>query len=224
MLRSALFRRSTRRASTILLISVCLTSRAQTPASSQPAPERSSFPSGIDRISGTDSASRIQYVLLILKGSLLTPASKADQPAPASPPTLIAQCSHRPDGKYVFEMFTNFGGVSDPTFYPPWVPASRDDLFPPSTDKVVISMEFLGYTHIKPLHRQWEIPLHTTGQYRYNSPGARSSNLEDINYLLRYLLSLPTLRLTLGNHSTEFLTTPLLQAIREEPLCRAAAL
>jgi hypothetical protein len=85
-------------------------------------------------------------------------------------------------------------------------------------------MDFIGYTHVKPVRRQWEIPTQTPGQYRYNPPGSTSFNLEEISYYLRYLLSLPTLRLTLGNNSVDFLTTPLLSEIRKEPLCRAAAL
>ena len=221
---SALRHRSTRPALALLLIFVCLSSKAQ-PGAPDPSPtERATLPSGIDRLAGTEPISHIRYVRLILKGSLLIPSPPAaNQTAPA-PPTLIAQCSLRPSGKYLFEMFTNFGGITDLAFYPPWVSVSRDDLFPPRTDKVFITMEFLGYTHVKPLRRQWEIPVQTPGQYRYNSPGAGSANMEDISYDLRYLLSLPTLRLTLGSHSTEFLTTPLLDAIRKEPLCHAAGI
>jgi hypothetical protein len=87
-----------------------------------------------------------------------------------------------------------------------------------------MTMEFLGYTHVKPVRRQWEIPIQTPGQYRYNPPGGGSANLEEITYYLRYLVALPTLRLTLDNRSADFLTTPLLDEIRKEPLCRAAAL
>jgi hypothetical protein len=137
---------------------------------------------------------------------------------------LIAQCTMRPNGKSFFELFANFGSVSDLAFYPPWTPASQQDLFPPRTDKVTFTMEFLGYTHVKPVRRQWEIPVQTPDQYRYNPPGGGSQNLEEIAYYLRYLVSLPTLRLTLGNRSAEFLTTPLLDEVRKEPLCRAAAL
>jgi hypothetical protein len=85
-------------------------------------------------------------------------------------------------------------------------------------------MDFLGYTRVKPLKREWEIPIETPGQYRYNPPGAGSPNLEEIAYDLRYLLALPTLRLTLRDRSAEFLTTQLLDEIRKEPLCKAAAL
>jgi hypothetical protein len=176
---------------------------------------------GIDRIAGQEPASRIQYVRLALAGSLHLPAT-GDSTTPS--PTLIAQCTLRPNGKSYFELFANFGGATDLAFYPPWKPSSQDDLFPPPTQKVVMTMDFLGYTHVKPVRRQWEIPVETPGQYRYNPPGSRSSNLEEITYYLRYLLALPTLRLTLGNNSADFLTTPLLNEIRKEPLCRAASL
>ena len=186
-------------------------------------PEKVTLASGIDRISGVETTSRIHYVRLVLGGSLHTP-SPSDSPAPSPGPTLIAQCTLKPNGKSAFELFANFGGITDLAFYPPWTPASKQDLFPPPTDKVSVTMEFLGYTHVNPVRRQWEIPVQTPGQYRYNPPGGGSSNLEEITYYLRYLLALPTLRLTLDSRSADFLTTPLLNEIRKEPLCRAAAL
>jgi len=206
-----------------LLAMLCASSnlKAQQPQSKQP--EKTTLPTGIDRLAGKETTSRIQYVRLVLAGSLRTP-SAADSPPPSPPPTLIAQCTLRPNGKSYFELFANFGGVTDLTFYPPWTPTSRDELFPPLTDKVILTMEFLGYTHVKPVRRQWEIPVQTPGQYRYDPPGAGSANLEEITYYLRYLLALPTLRLTLDNRSADFLTTPLLNEVRKEPLCRAASL
>jgi hypothetical protein len=184
-------------------------------------PEKTMLASGVARISGLEANSKIHYVRLILSGSLHTP-SPGDPPTPA--PTLIAQCTLKPNGKSSFELFANFGGATDLTFYPPWTPTSTHDLFPPRTEKVTVTMEFLGYTHVKPVRRQWEIPVQTPGQYRYNPPGGGSVNLEEIAYYLRYLVALPTLRLTLDNRSAEFVTTPLLDEIRKEPLCRAAAL
>jgi hypothetical protein len=186
-------------------------------------PENTSLPTGITRLTGQDSTSHIQYVRLVLSGSLRTP-SPTNSPAPSAPPTLIAQCTLRPDGKSYFELFANFGGATDLAFYPPWTPTSKQDLFPPRTERATLTMEFLGYTRVKPVRRQWEVPLQTPGQYRYNPPGAGSANLEEITYYLRYLLALPTLRLTLDNRSADFLTTPLLDEIRKEPLCRAASL
>ncbi|MBB5326930.1 hypothetical protein [Tunturiibacter gelidoferens] len=178
---------------------------------------------GIDRIAGQEPTSRIQYVRLAVPGSLRLPVT-GDSPAPSPSPTLIAQCTLRPNGKSYFELFANFGRAPNLAFYPPWTRTPEGDLFPPPTEKVIMTMDFLGYTHVKPVRRQWEIPVQTPGQYRYNPPGSGSSNLEEIAYYLRYLLALPTLRLTLGNNSADFLTTPLLNEIRKEPLCRAAAL
>ena len=66
------------------------------------------------------------------------------------------------------------------------------------------------YHPVKPVRRQWEIPVQTPGQYRYIPPGGGSTNMEDMSYYLRYLLALPTLRLTLGDRSAEYMTTPLL--------------
>jgi hypothetical protein len=185
-------------------------------------PEKTTLASGIDRISGLEATSHIQYVRLILSGSLHT--SSIDSSAPLPGPMLMAQCTLKPNGKSSFELFANFGGATDLAFYPPWTPASSQDLFAPRTEKVNVTMDFLGYTHVKPVRRQWEIPVQTPGQYRYNPPGGGSANLEEITYYLRYLIALPTLRLTLDNRSADFLTTPLLGEIRDEPLCRAAAL
>jgi hypothetical protein len=206
-----------------LLAMLCTSStlQAQQPVSNQP--EKTALPTGIDRLAGQETTSHIQYVRLVLAGSLRAP-SPADSSPPSPPPTLIAQCTLRPNGKSYFELFANFGGVTDLAFYPPWTPTSRDELFPPLTDKVTLTMDFLGYTHVKPVRRQWEVPVQTPGQYRYNPPGGGSANLEEIAYYLRYLLALPTLRLTLNDRSAEFLTTPLLNEVRKEPLCRAAAL
>jgi hypothetical protein len=186
-------------------------------------PEKTTLASGVDSISGLEPTSNIHYVRLILPGSLRT-RSPADFPAPSPAPTLIAQCTLKPNGKSSFELFANFGGTTDLAFYPPWTPTSKQDLFPPRTDKVNLTMEFLGYTHVTPVRRQWEIPIQTPGQYRYNPPGGGSANLEEITYYLRYLVALPTLRLTLDTRSADFLTTPLLDEIRKEPLCRAASL
>ena len=193
----------------------------------QPAqqPQKTILASGTDRIAGIDSSSKIKYVLLILKGSLSVGAKvDAQPPAPDPPPVLIAQCSIRPNGKYFFELFASFGGATDLAFYPPWKSSGPEDLFPPHTEKVTIIMDFLGYTHVKPYRRQWEIPVQTPTLYRYNSPGSNSPNLEELSFFLRYLLALPTLRLTLDNRSAKFLTTHFLADIRNEPLCRAASL
>ena len=42
--------------------------------------------------------------------------------------------------------------------------------------------------------------------------------MEDSTFYLRFLIALPTLRLTLGHKAAEFNTTALLDQIRKEPL------
>jgi hypothetical protein len=206
----------------------------------------------LSRLSGTDSSSHIEYVRLFVEGSPVLPPGGSSLAKPtlqsdseplgaalgvASPssdpvehpvstigPSLIAQCTRRPSGKLAFELLANFGGVSDVAYYPPWTPANSSDLFPPLLEKATITMDFLGYTHVKPVKRQWEALLQPVGEYRYNAPSAGSSNLEDSTYYLRFLLALPTLRLTLNQKVAEFNTTALLDQIRKEPLCKASLL
>src|SRR5271170_3941967 len=128
-----------------LLAMLCASStlKAQQPESNQP--EKTTLPTGIDRLAGKETTSHIQYVRLVLAGSLHTP-SAADSPQPSPPPTLIAQCTLRPNGKPYFELFANFGGATDLAFYPPWTRTSEEDLFPPRTEKVILTMDFIGYT------------------------------------------------------------------------------
>jgi hypothetical protein len=213
---------------TLALAVVLACSKAEAQQSGPPPasePGKTTLASGVERLAGTEPSSKIQYVRLFLNGSLHAAVKGAAELPPPSPsPMLIAQCTLRPGGRYGFELFANFGGATDFAFYPPWGPANPQDIFPPRTEKVTITMDFLGYTHVKPLHRQWEVPIHTPEQYRYNPPGSGSTNLEEIAYDLRYLLALPMLRLTLDTRSAEFLTTPLLDEIRKEPMCHAAGL
>ena len=192
-------------------------SQVQSAAPGQP--EKSTSPSGISRSDGVDTASGIQWVRLILEGR-----TAAGPPGTSGPPLLIAQCTLSPDGKYKFEMLASFGDASDVAFYPPWKASPSSGPFPPALQKTSLTMQFLGYTHVKPLRRQFETPLETPGLFRYSPPGRTSSNLEEIAYDLRYLVALPTLRLSLADRTAEFQTAPLLTGIRNEPRCRAAGL
>jgi len=176
---------------------------------------------GLSRIAGTDPASGIAYTRLLLEGKLLSPPASAEPPS--TTPTLIAQCTQRPNGNLLFELFANYGGVEDTVFHRPWQP-SDGSLFAPTTVKVNITMEFLGYTHVKPVTRQWEKLDTPAGQFRYNPPSRASSNMEDSTFYLQYLKALPTLRLTYAGKTVEFLTTPLLDQVRKEPLCKASRL
>jgi hypothetical protein len=176
---------------------------------------------GLSRVAGTDPVSGIAYTRLLLEGKLLSRPTSAEPPS--TPPMLTAQCTQRPNGKLFFELFANYGGVEDTAFHHPWQP-SDGGLFAPSTIKVKISMEFLGYTKVKPVTRQWEKLDTPAGQFRYNPPSGASSNMEDPTFYLQYLKALPTLRLTYSGRTVEFLTTPLLDQVRKEPLCKASRL
>jgi hypothetical protein len=176
---------------------------------------------GLSRIEGTDTESGIAYTRIFLEGKLLSPPSS--EPLPTPPPTLTAQCTQRSTGKLFFELFANYGDVEDTSFHRPWQ-SGDGGLFAPSIVKVKVTMEFLGYTHVKPVTRQWERLDVPSGQLRYNSPSRSSSNMEDATYYLQYLKALPTLRLTYAGKTIEFLTTPLLNQIRKEPRCRASGL
>ena len=84
-------------------------------------------------------------------------------------------------------------------------------------------MEFLGYTKVKPMKRQWERVLQPDGQLRYTEPGL-GRNLEEVSYFFQYLRALPTLRLTETTHTASFLTTALQAQLHKEPLCTASGL
>jgi hypothetical protein len=181
----------------------------------------SSIAPGLSRIVGTDPASGIAYTRLLLEGKLLSPSTSAEPPSTA--PTLTAQCTQHPNGRLFFELFANYGGVEDTAFHHPWQPGDGG-LYAPSTVKVRITMEFMGYIRVKPVTRQWEKLDTPAGQFRYNPPSAGSSNMEDSTFYLQYLKALPTLRLTYSGKTVEFLTTPLFDQIRKEPLCKASHL
>lgn len=169
------------------------------------------------RLSGVEPTQRITYVRFFLLADSAPPQSAFD----ITRPTLTAQCTQDAKGKLRFELFVNFGNVTDTAYYPPWRPTLPTD-FPTKTEKVTVTMEFLGYTHFKPVKRQFEKVLSPYGQLRYNNPGRGSSNMEDLSYYLQVLRALPTLRLTAGAQTASFLTTPLLAQLHAEPLCRAS--
>jgi hypothetical protein len=180
---------------------------------------------GLTRLAGEDSPSKITYVRFVLAGRLLDEHGAVVASAPdVAPPTLTAQCTRSPSGKLAFELLANFGGIEDTAYYPPWDHARDGGLFPPQLEKVTITMEFLGYTHVKPVKRQWEVLLQPTGQLRYLRPSVGSANMEDSTYYLRYLVALPTLRLHYASKVTEFQTAPLLDQVRKEAVCKAALL
>lgn len=179
------------------------------------------------RTAGTDPVSGISYTRIYLTAEPPASATAAEATPPStldlSQPTLTAQCTRRRNGKLFFELFVNFGGVTDTAFYRPWTPADGG-LFPPQTPKVILTMEFLGYTKVKPMKRQWERVLQPQGQYRYTPPGGDGSNLEELSHYFQYLRALPTLRLTGDGHTASFLTTALQAQLHQDPLCTASGL
>ena len=167
---------------------------------------------GIDPVSGTE------YTRILLPGSSLSNSPLAPVDFTGTP-TLIAQCTRQVTGKQAFELFLSFGDATDLDFHAPVAPSPAH----PRPQRVDLHLDFSGYTHI-PLKRQFETLDEPNGLLRYATPGLHSANLDDAPILLRYLVALPTLRLTHADRSATFNTLPLLSAIRSEPLCKAALL
>ena len=168
-------------------------------------------------LTGTDETSSLTYALVTVDGTLIGSAT-----APTPAPRLTAQCFKDSSGKPRFEMLADYGGMPGVTFHAPWK-ASKDSLYAPSLPKYQATMEFLGYTKVKPVKRQWEAI--EDGPLRYTTPGLQSSNLEPITFYLQYLRALPTLRLTIKDKGTvEFETSKWQAAVHGQPLCSASGL
>jgi hypothetical protein len=180
---------------------------------------------GLRKLTGVEPTSKIEYTRIFLDGTLVPPnsPSNASPLTAAFPPVLIAECTQPPSGKLRFELHAHFGDVQDTAYYPPWHP-TPNDVYPPETAKVTGTMDFFGYTKVKPARRQWEYLTAPAGELRYNPPSSRSHNLEEITFYLQYLKALPTFRLTIQDKAAQFDVNPLFDAIRKEPLCRAAGI
>lgn len=177
------------------------------------------------RTDGSDPASGIVYTRLYISAEPAASTSPAATPPATldlSQPTLTVQCTKRPNGKLFFELFVNFGGVTDTAFYHPWMLADGGQ-FPPYLPRVTLTLEFLGYTTVKPMKRQFERAERPEGQLRYTQPGV-GTNLEEASYYFQYLRALPTLRITGDGHTASFVTTALQAQLHKEPLCAASGL
>lgn len=183
---------------------------------------------GLRKLTATEPTTQLTYVRIFLDGVLVAPNSPPDAaPLPMTPsttPVLIAQCMRSTVGKLAFELHTHYGEVEDTAYYPPWHSTGPGDLYPPETLKITVTMDFFGYTKVKPAKRQWEYLIAPAGELRYNPPAVGSRNLEDITYYLQFLRALPTLRLTIPDKASQFNINPLFDAIRKEPLCRASGI
>jgi hypothetical protein len=180
---------------------------------------------GLRKLSGIEPTSKTAYARIFLDGIFVPPNGPPDAPpiAADTPPVLIAECTQPPSGKLRFELHATYGGVEDTAYYPPWHP-TPDDQYPPDTQKVIVAMDFFGYTKVTPAKRQWEYVKAPAGELRYNPPSSRSHNLEEITFYLQYLRALPTLRLTAVDKAAQFNINPLFDAIRKEPLCKASGI
>jgi len=175
---------------------------------------------GVAGSSGVDADSGIAYALLSVNGRLVGVGAVTG----AVPPRLTAQCTKTPDGKSHFEVLADFGGVASIVYVAPWKP-TKDRPNRPILQKPQLTMEFLGYTKVKPVKRQWESIPGLDGEWRYATPGLRSANMEEVMFYLQYLRALPTLRLTLpGKATAEWETTGWQAAVKAEPLCAASGL
>jgi hypothetical protein len=184
------------------------------------------FTPNMARIDGTESSSGIAYTRVFLAAQPDTPDSTntaTNQILDLSLPIVTAECTKRPNGKYYFDLFVNFGGVTDTAYYPPAKLVNENDHLPPTT-KVMLTLEFLGYTKYKPVKRQFEYVHNPHNQLRYNSPSLHSSNLEEFTWFLQVLKALPTLKITGESHTASFFVTPLLTQLHSEPLCKAPGL
>ncbi len=181
---------------------------------------------GLRKLSGVEAESRISYARLFLDGIRVPvnspPAVEALKTEVT--PVLIGECTESPHGKQRFELHMHYGDVEDTAYYPPWRRKNNQDLFPPPTVKTTVTMDFFGYTHVKPVKRQWELVTAPKGEMRYNPPSGQSKNLEEITFYLQYLKALPTLRLTLGDKAVQFEINPLFDAMRKESLCKASGI
>jgi hypothetical protein len=181
---------------------------------------------GLRKLSGIEDESKIAYARIFLDGAWVAPNSttNADALKQEPAPVLIAECAQSPNSKQHFELHMHYGNVEDTAYYPPWRPKSNQDLFPPPTVKTTVTMDFFGYTHVKPAKRQWEFVTAPAGELRYNPPSSKSGNLEEVTFYLQYLKALPTLRLTVGAKAVQFEINPLFDAMRKEPLCKASGI
>lgn len=176
------------------------------------------------RLTGTEE--NITYLKLVLPGDRVTPSKSLDTVTlpTATPPHLIAQCLQSADGKLSLQLLADFGNIDDTSFHPNWKLAGPGDVIPKLRQNLQLTMQFFGYTKWKPIKQEWQVLRIPANQLLYNAPGLHSANMEDLPFLLRTLLALPTVRINHGEDAAQFLTTPLLDALHNAPLCHASGL
>ena len=179
------------------------------------APQPVTIAPNLMRLEGVDTVTGIHYVRLLL--SLPAPEGSTKPP-----PRFTMECTDN-KGKRSLAWFVSFGGVADVSFTRPFRPTPREHS-PPRNPSTNLKMTFEGYMKWKPYTRSWEIL--PSGELRYRNPGLHSPNLDDPRFFLKYLSSLPGLRIGYAKPAPEsppellFQTRPLLDELNKSPVCQ----
>ena len=171
----------------------------------------------LGRADGVDARSGTAYTRLYL-------VSEGAGAFDTARPMLTVDCTRRQDGKYGFGMALHYNGTTDTGFHAIRSLHAGQPHFEHTDDQREVTLEFLGYTRVKPLKRQFLLVSEPAGALVYNPPGLHSYNLEDASYPFQYLRALPTFRTTYSGWTVTFETEPLLAQISKEPLCAASHL
>ena len=209
----------------LLLAIFGVSAPAQLPPGGSP-PAHGELPAiapGLARIEGVDAGSGIAYTRIFL-------SAKASGPLPAEAPavidlgqpTMTAQCTKDASGKYAFDIYVNFGSMADPAFYPPWKP-TKEHPNAAKTRYVNLNLTFKGYMS-QSFKREFSDDWRPATQYRYNPPGNHSANLEPSSSFAARLRAMPLLTVNDNKQLAQFETTPLLDRVHSEPLCKASGL
>jgi hypothetical protein len=181
----------------------------------QTAPLQDAVPAAttFHRMEGTDTATGIRWVRL-----LLSLPSAGD---PERAPRFTAECDDV-KGKHQLLWFVSFGGIDDPGFVAPF-DAGQNQAFAPQYPGVDLKMDFEGYTRQKPFTRSWAVM--PGGEYRYRNPGAFSPNMDSPRYFMSFLNALPGLRIVHAKPAKGdpgelfFPTKSLLDELNKTPIC-----
>ncbi len=170
------------------------------------------------RLEGTEPLSGIRY----LKFILLARTAETRSAAPDGLPRFTMECREQ-RGKRSLHWLVRFDGSADFAFQPPVI-STKEDPNPARNPSLDLKMRFEGYMKSQEFKRQWErLP---TGELHYRNSGFQSANMEDPRYFMRWLTSLPNLRIgylkPIAGQTSElvFATQPLLDAVRKADLCQ----
>jgi len=193
----------------------------ETEAQQPPTPKPVQISQNLLRVEGVDAESNIHYVQLLL----MLPASPGQSGTEGShdpPPRFTVECREH-NGKRSLRWLLSFGGIAPHDFDPPFRP-SPGNPFPPVYPAVNLKMRFEGYIQFESFTESWtELPW---GELLYRNPGSTSPNLEDPQFFMQYLQSLPGLRIgyakAAAGHSSQqlfFATQSMLQQMAKTPAC-----